>query len=219
MKVGEDPDRIRPPANAGDDRVRQPPFDLQNLHAGLATDHPLKLAHHQGERVRPGDRAQKIVRIGKARRPVPQRLVDRILQSPPTGRHRHYLGAHQLHAEDVQLLALDVVRAHVDAGLEAEQRPGHGGGDAMLPGAGFGDQAALAHTLCQQALGQHLVGLVRAAVEQILTLQVNARLARPKVAAACERRWPPGISSEQPVELGLEARIVPGRQERRAPGR
>ena len=93
-------------------------------------------------------------------------------------RHRHHLGAHQPHPEDVELLPRDVVRAHVDARLEAEQRAGHGGGDAVLAGAGLGDQPGLAHAPREQRLRQHLVGLVRAAVEQVLALEVDARLAR-----------------------------------------
>ena len=61
--------------------------------------------------------------------------------------------AQQPHAEDVQLLAAHVLRPHVDDALEAEQRADGGGGHAVLPGAGFRDDALLAHALDQQTPG------------------------------------------------------------------
>ena len=96
-------------------------------------------------------------------------------------------GAHQLHPEDVELLPLDVLGAHVDDGLEAEQRADDRGRDAVLAGAGLGDQPRLAHAPREQALPQHLVGLVGAAVKQVLALQID--VAR-QVAAARQRRRP-----------------------------
>ncbi len=113
--------------------------------------------------------------------------------------------AHQLHPEDVELLPLDVLRAHVDDRLEPEQRADDRGGDAMLAGAGLGDQPGLAHAPGEQPLPEHLVGLVRAAVEQVLALQIDVA---GQVAAAGQRRRPPGIIGEQAVELGRERRIV-----------
>ena len=113
--------------------------------------------------------------VVEARRPVAQRLVDRVLEGSPAALDRHHLGAHQLHPEDVELLPLDIVGAHVDAGLEPEQGAGHRGGDAVLAGAGLGDQPGLAHPPREQGLAEHLVGLVGAAVEQILALQIDAR--------------------------------------------
>ena len=85
----------------------------------------------------------------------------------------------------------------------------------MLAGAGLGDQPGLAHPLGEQGLAEHLVGLVRAAVEQILALQIDARLARAEVAAAGQRRRPAGIVEQQLGELGLERRILLRVEERR----
>ena len=75
----------------------------------------------------------------------------------------------------------------------------------MLAGAGLGDQPGLAHALGEQALAEHLVGLVRAAVEQVLALQID--VAR-QVAASGQRRRPAGIIGEQAVELGCESRVL-----------
>jgi alanine dehydrogenase len=52
-----------------------------------------------------------------------------------------YLGAEQAHPEDVQRLAIDVDRPHVDLALQPEQRGGGRGGDAVLSGTRLGDQA------------------------------------------------------------------------------
>ena len=104
--------------------------------------------------------------------------------------------------------------AHVDAGLEPEQGAGHRGGDAVLAGAGLGDQPGLAHPPGEQRLAEHLVGLVGAAVEQVLALQIDARLAGAEVAAAGQRRRPAGIIGEQVGELGLEGRDPPARRGR-----
>ena len=66
--------------------------------------------------------------------------------------HGAHLGAEHLHAEDVRLLPLDVDRAHVDDAGQAEARAGGGGGDAVLAGAGLGDDARLAHAPREQDL-------------------------------------------------------------------
>ena len=89
------------------------------------------------------------------------------------------LGAEQLHAEDVQRLALDVDGAHVDLARQAEQRAGGRGGDAVLAGAGLGDDARLAHAARQQHLADAVVDLVRAGVAEVLALEVDAHVALP----------------------------------------
>ena len=86
--------------------------------------------------------------------PVAHRLVDRVLQRAAAGVDARDLGAEQPHAEDVQRLALHVLGAHVDVALEAEQRAGRRRRDAVLPGAGLGDDAPLAHALRRAAPGR-----------------------------------------------------------------
>ena len=67
---------------------------------------------------------------------------------------------------DVQRLARHVLGAHVDDALEAEQRAGGGRRDAVLAGAGLGDDARLAHALGEQRLAERVVDLVRAGVRR-----------------------------------------------------
>ena len=55
------------------------------------------------------------------------------------------LGAEQPHPGHVERLPAGVLLAHVDDALQAEQRGRGRGGDAVLAGAGLGDDPGLAH--------------------------------------------------------------------------
>ena len=156
--------------------------------------------------------AEQIVSGVEARRPIAQRLVDRVLESPAAAFDRHHGRAHQLHPEDVELLPRDVLGAHVDDGFEPEQRADDRGRDAVLAGARLGDQPGLAHALRKQPLPEHLVGLVRAAVEEVLALEIEIPR---QVAAPGERGRPAGVIGEKAVQLGGEVRVVLRVEERR----
>ena len=83
---------------------------------------------------------------------------------PRAAGHGPHLGAQQLHAEHVGLLAANVFFAHVDDALQAEAGTGRGGGHAVLAGAGLGDHALLAHPQREQRLAERVVDLVGAGV-------------------------------------------------------
>ena len=123
---------------------------------------------------------------------------------------RDDLGAEQLHAEDVRLLPLDVHRAHVDDALEAEAGADRGGGDAVLAGAGLGDDALLAHAPGQQDLAEHVVDLVRAGVVQVFALEVDLGAAAMlgEALGEIERAGPADIMLQVLAHL---ARGTPGR--------
>lgn len=89
-----------------------------------------------------------------------------------------YLGAQQLHTEHVQRLPVGVLFSHEDLALHVHESCCRGGGDAVLSGAGLGNNSRLAHLLCQQHLSQHVVDLVGTGVVQILPFQVNFRAAQ-----------------------------------------
>ena len=55
------PIAFEPPPTQASDGVGQPALALEHLLAGLVADHPLEVAHHRRERVRPGDRAEDVV--------------------------------------------------------------------------------------------------------------------------------------------------------------
>ncbi len=107
--------------------------------------------------------------------PVAHGFADGVLQRPASAAHALDTRTQQAHAEDVQPLPPHVLLAHVDHALHAEQGADGRGGDAVLAGAGLGDDALLAHPAGEQHLPEAVVDLVRAGVQQVLALQVNAR--------------------------------------------
>ena len=129
------------------------------------------------------------------RDPVAHRFVDRVLQRAAAGIDALNRRAEQAHAEHVERLPPHVLGAHVDDAFEPEQRAGRGARDAVLPGAGLGDDARLAHAPGEQRLAERVVDLVRAGVREIFALQENApaagscrRGAAPPTAASAGRR-------------------------------
>ena len=123
-------------------------------------------------------------------------------------------GAEHAHAEDVQALAAHVLFAHVDDAFEAEQGADGGGGDAVLSGAGFGDDAPLAHAAGEERLSEAVVDLVRAGVEQVFALEPDARAAEglAEVFGEVERRGAAGVVVQEIGELGLEGGVVARRE-------
>ena len=142
MKPSKMPMALLPPPTQATTTSGSRPACVEHLPPRLAADHRLELAHHQRVRMRPERRAEQVVGVGDVGDPVAHRLVDRVLERPAAGVHLPHRGAEQLHAHDVQRLAAHVLGAHVDDALEAEQRAGGGRRDAVLPGAGLGDDAA-----------------------------------------------------------------------------
>src|SRR5437867_9264470 len=61
-ECAEDADRVRAPADAGDDDVRQLAEEGLALRSRLAPDHRLEVADHRRVRVRPDRRAEEVVR-------------------------------------------------------------------------------------------------------------------------------------------------------------
>lgn len=208
----EEADGVRAAADAGRDGVGQPAGALQDLAAGLDADDPVEVADHGREGVRTGDRAEEVVGAVHIGDPVAERLVDGVLEGPGAGLHGDDLGAQHPHPGHVQGLALGVDLAHVDGALEAEERAGGGGGDAVLAGSGLGDDAGLAHALGEQRLAQHVVDLVRAGVVEVLALEEDPGapgvLGEPRHLG--EGAGPAGVVDHQVVELGREGRVVLG---------
>ena len=96
----------------------------------------------------------------------------------------HDRRAEQLHAEDVERLPRDVHLAHVDDAFEAEHRADRRAGDAVLPRAGLGDDARLAHPLGEQPLAERVVDLVRAGMREVFALQPDLRAAELRSESA-----------------------------------
>ena len=177
-------------------------------------------------RMRAHRRAQDVVGRLDVRHPVAHRLVDRVLERGRARRDRADLGAEGAHAQHVRALALDVLGAHVDDARQVEQGAGRGRRDAMLAGAGLGDDPGLAQSTGQERLAQGVVDLVGAGVGEVLALEVEAHrsggrppaatgeaeplaLARPpQPVGAVQRRGPAGEPLQQHAQVRPEHRVV-----------
>jgi len=207
-EIGKHADGIGAAADTGDDRIGQPVLGSLQLHLGFFADHALELAHYGREGVGTGGSSQHVVGIFVVGGPVAQRLVTGILEGGGACGDRHDFGTHQAHAEDVGLLPLHIHGAHVDAARQIEQGTGQCRRHTMLTGAGFGDDAGLAHAFGQQGLTQHLVGLVGATVQQVFTLEVELGLgALGQVATQGQRSRAPGVLGQQGTEFLMKGRI------------
>jgi len=83
-------------------------------------------------------------------------------------------------------------------------------GHAVLSRAGFRDDAALPHAPRQQPLPQRVVDLVRAGVQQVFALEVDARAAQlfRKPPRKVERRGTARVIPQQVAQFSLERRIA-----------
>ncbi len=86
--------------------------------------------------------------------------------------------------------------------LQAEARAHGRGRDAVLAGAGLGDDPPLAEPLGEQRLADGVVDLVRAGVGQVLALEPDARARRPRRQALgqVERRRPADVVARQALD-------------------
>ena len=119
--------------------------------------------------MRTGGGAEDVVGRLDARDPVAVGLVDGVLEGARAGRDRNHLGSEEAHARNVQRLPLSVDLAHVHGAVEAEQRRGGGGGDAVLAGSRLGDDTGLPEALGQQRLTEHVVDLMGTCMVQIFS--------------------------------------------------
>jgi hypothetical protein len=82
----------------------------------------------------------------------------------------------------------------------------------MLAGAGFGDNALLAHALYEKSLAEAIINFVRASVEQVFALQVDSRAAEVlgESGSKLERRGASGEIMEEVIELRRKFRVALG---------
>ena len=138
-------DGIRTTADARHDGVGQAVFGANHLLLRLNRNDAVEIANHHRVGMRTISRAQNIMRVAHIGHPIAHGLVDGLFQRSLTCFDATDLCAHEPHPINIQGLALHVRRTHVDNALKAETCADRGGGGAVLPGAGFGDDARLAH--------------------------------------------------------------------------
>ena len=130
-----------------------------------------------------------------------------------TGAH---LRAEQAHALDVRVLAAHVLGAHVDDALEPEARADGRGRDAVLAGAGLGDDAPLAEPRREQAWPSALLILWAPVWQRSSRLRKMRRSVRREPLGLVERRRPADVVLAERVELrrGTTGRRSPASQPR-----
>ena len=142
--------------------------------------------------MRADDRADDVVRVRTDGHPVAHRLVDGVAERPRTARHGAHLGAQRPHDEDVELLPADVFLAHVDDAGQPEEGAGGGGGDAVLAGAGLGDDARFLPIRSVSSAWPMVLLILCAGVVEVFALEVDVRPAAVlrEALGKIQRAWP-----------------------------
>ena len=130
--------------------------------------------------MRPDGRAEQVVRAERDRRP--SRAGPRRSRRAASGRRRSPARLPHRAASCARRSApgAPVDGAHVDDAWQAEARASCRAGDAVLAGAGLGDDALRAEPLRQQRLADRVVDLVRAGVREVLALQPDVGAPAPR---------------------------------------
>ena len=142
------------------------------------------------------------------RDPVADRCARRLLERARAELDGLDRRAEQAHALDVRRLPAHVLGSHVDDALEPEARARSRRRDAVLTGAGLGDDAPLAEAPREDDLAERVVDLVRAGVVQVLALEVEP-LARREARGERDRGRTPDVRAAELVELRCERGIAP----------
>ncbi len=208
----EEADGVGAAADAGDEEVWEALFAFEDLAAGLVADHPLEVTDHDGVGVGAIGGAEDVVSGADMGDPVAHGLVDGFLEGLLAGLDGDDLRAEHFHAEDVEGLAFAVDGAHVDDALEAEHGGDGGGGDAVLAGAGFGDDAGFAHAAGEEDLAEGVIDFVGAGMEEVFAFEVDAGAAQVAGEAfgQVEGGGAAAEFAEVVVEFLLEGGVVVG---------
>ena len=160
--------------------------------------------------MRAHDRAQHIVGVPQAGRPLAHGAGHRVLERGGARAHAVHPRAQQAHAVDVERLAAHVFLAHVDVALHVEECRRRGRCHAVLSRTGLGQQAGFSHALCQQRLAQHVVDFVGAGVVEVFALEVDFCPAQVLAHFLCvvEQRGAAGVIFEKVSKLCLKVLVV-----------
>ena len=209
-EVVEGADGVRSAADARDDGIREAALLLEHLLLDLLRDHRLKITHDRRKRVWAHDRAEAVVRVLDAARPLTHRLGNRILQGAGAVGDRDHLRSEKAHLVDIERLALRIHLPHENHALHPHERRDRRGRHTVLARTGLCDEAGLAHLLREQRLAEAVVDLVGARVVQVLALQVDLcaaevlrHLLRIVEAARAAR-----ILVEQRLQLRVKRRVI-----------
>ena len=190
------------------------PVSSSTCGPGLEADDPLEVADDHRERVRAGDRAEQVVGVVDVGDPVPQRLVDRVLEGARPGVDRDDLGAEQPHPGDVERLPLGCPPRPC---RRTHSRPSRAAAVALATPCWPAPVSAMIRglpiRLREQRLAEHVVDLVAPVWLR------SSRLSRIRAPPTCsasrwrlgERARPAGVRRRSsPAELARERRVGHG---------
>ena len=130
---------------------------MKDLFAGLDADDAVEVTDHHGKGVGAEGGAEDVVGVIDGGDPVAHRFVDGFFKRGLARSDGDNFCAHESHAGDVEGLAFHIDCAHVDGAVHAEAGANGGGGDAVLAGSGFGDDAFFAKAFGEEDLADGVV--------------------------------------------------------------
>src|ERR1043166_5168194 len=105
--------------------------------------------------------------------PIPHRFVDCLLESGLASGDRNHLRPEKSHPSDIEGLPFHIDLAHVNDAFAPEPGCDGCGGNPVLAGTRFSDDATFSHPLGEKDLAERIVNLVCAGVEQVFALEIN----------------------------------------------
>src|SRR5712691_10010749 len=121
-----------------------------------------------------------------------------------------HLGTEHLHPVHVQFLSVHVLGPHVDLRVQPQSRARHSGSNPVLSRPGFSNDPPLSHFLGQESLAESIVNLVRATMQEILSLQVDPSTSNmaTQIGSKIQRCWSSSEMVQPARQLLLEQGIV-----------
>mmetsp|Transcript_35493 Transcript_35493/g.113402 ORF Transcript_35493/g.113402 Transcript_35493/m.113402 type:complete len:276 (-) Transcript_35493:760-1587(-) len=159
----------------------------------------------------PDGGADEVVGVFDVGDPVAHGLVNRILQGRLPRAYGYDLGSQDVHPEHIQRLPRAVDGSHVDDALQAQQGAHRRRRDAVLAGAGLGDDPCFSEALREESLANGVVDLVGARVGELFSFEPDLRAAdvlRQPFREVQRRRSPNKLPSIE-VDLLCKFRILP----------
>src|SRR5712692_744847 len=121
-----------------------------------------------------------------------------------------HLGTEHLHPVHVQFLPVHVLDPHVDFRAQSQSGARHSGSNPMLSRPCFSNDPPLPHFPSKESLAESIVDLVRATMQEILSLQVDSSPSNMASQIGSKIQWRRSTSETvQPArQLFLEGGVV-----------
>ena len=118
-------------------------------------------------------------------------------------------GAQEIHAVYVQCLSFGIDFTHEDFAFHAEEGGNGSSGYAVLAGAGFGDEAGLAHPFCLKGRADAVCVLMGAGVVEVFSFKkdLGSTDILGKIFSIIERRFTTDILFQKLIQFCLKRRI------------